>query len=488
MRTLFLLVVLLALARPGWSQNTVTQGGLGPPVGACQSFVQRYVDLTGSDEYFCVPPAWVLNGGGGGGMAIGDVVTGGTPGSSLFVDNAGDLGQDNARYFWNDTLFQLIIGGDIIPATVPSTSDDVGTDTAPFSGVNAYLITARRRGTGIGNGETWGLRVERPDAMDQFVSFGQASTTYTTGGTVGWIQNGMPFLYFNSLDTLRMGAGTGSTPWLEVVGSNFQTTFNGNTILGASKYLQVTGAAGFAPTTQGAIGFDTTDDTLGTGNGASFDKYAKAASIYNVVTDNTFPCGDGASLITCTLVAGFNFYTAATHTFSSYTASGNSAEVGTSTAGAKTTSNCASWDANDNLQDSGISCGVLPTQVAASFLLDTVNTNTIEYASFWGATSFGTDGTRQMILAKAITVTKFCVQTATAQPGDNSLVIDLMDDAGAVTGFTITFATGAAAALSCVTPTEQAIAVNSVINVRFDNNDTMAASASVRQIWIEYRF
>lgn len=47
---------------------------------------------------------------GSGGMAIGDAVTGGTAGSVLFVDASGNLGQDNANFFWNDTTNKLGVG------------------------------------------------------------------------------------------------------------------------------------------------------------------------------------------------------------------------------------------------------------------------------------------------------------------------------------------------------------------------------------------
>ncbi len=51
---------------------------------------------------------WATASGGGGGT-IGDA-TGGTAGSVLFVDASGDLGQDNANFFWDDTNNRLGIG------------------------------------------------------------------------------------------------------------------------------------------------------------------------------------------------------------------------------------------------------------------------------------------------------------------------------------------------------------------------------------------
>jgi hypothetical protein len=47
---------------------------------------------------------------GGSAMAIGGEVIGGTPGSVLFVDINGDLGQDNSNFFWDDANNRLGIG------------------------------------------------------------------------------------------------------------------------------------------------------------------------------------------------------------------------------------------------------------------------------------------------------------------------------------------------------------------------------------------
>jgi hypothetical protein len=55
----------------------------------------------------CAPETtncYVEIGGGGGGTSIGGTVTGGTPGSALFVGSASSLSEDNPNYFWdNDT-------------------------------------------------------------------------------------------------------------------------------------------------------------------------------------------------------------------------------------------------------------------------------------------------------------------------------------------------------------------------------------------------
>jgi hypothetical protein len=41
--------------------------------------------------------------GSGGGTTIGSTVTSGTASSILFVDGSGNLGQDNANLYWDDT-------------------------------------------------------------------------------------------------------------------------------------------------------------------------------------------------------------------------------------------------------------------------------------------------------------------------------------------------------------------------------------------------
>jgi hypothetical protein len=48
-------------------------------------------------------------GGGSGGASIGSSVSGGTDGSVLFVQG-GNLAQDNANFFWDDTDNQLVLG------------------------------------------------------------------------------------------------------------------------------------------------------------------------------------------------------------------------------------------------------------------------------------------------------------------------------------------------------------------------------------------
>jgi hypothetical protein len=48
-------------------------------------------------------PSWQTPSGGGGSMSIGGAVTGGTSGSILFIDSSGQLAQDNANLFFDNT-------------------------------------------------------------------------------------------------------------------------------------------------------------------------------------------------------------------------------------------------------------------------------------------------------------------------------------------------------------------------------------------------
>ncbi len=60
-----------------------------------------------------MPVGFPLSGGGSGGMAIGGTVTGSTPSSVLFINSLSQLAQDNTNFFWDDSLFNLRIGGHI---------------------------------------------------------------------------------------------------------------------------------------------------------------------------------------------------------------------------------------------------------------------------------------------------------------------------------------------------------------------------------------
>lgn len=76
--------------------------------------------------------------GGGSGMAIGGTVTGGTPGSVLFIGTGPVLAQDNAKFFWNDTTDSLLIGD--TTKTLPGTETGISvTATSPTNTANIRI-------------------------------------------------------------------------------------------------------------------------------------------------------------------------------------------------------------------------------------------------------------------------------------------------------------------------------------------------------------
>jgi hypothetical protein len=71
--------------------------------------------------------------GGGGGIAIGDTITGATQGSIFFAGVGGVLSQDNANLFWDDTNNRLGIG-----TSAPTSALQIGDG---ISGTNTFNLT-----------------------------------------------------------------------------------------------------------------------------------------------------------------------------------------------------------------------------------------------------------------------------------------------------------------------------------------------------------
>ena len=74
--------------------------------------------------------------GGGGGITIGDAVGGGTAGSVLFVDAAGNLAQDNAQLFWDNANNRLGIG-----TASPATTLHVSGTIRQTNSTSAVLVS-----------------------------------------------------------------------------------------------------------------------------------------------------------------------------------------------------------------------------------------------------------------------------------------------------------------------------------------------------------
>lgn len=118
-----------------------------------------------------------------GGGTIGGLVTGGTPGSVLFVDASGDLGQDNANFFWDDTTKALSVGnplGVTQESTYAFDAEVIYTANLGNVDYNAGVFGAQLNLSVNTNGGTYG-----------FVSVGQS----TSGNIhdIGFLEGGIQY-------------------------------------------------------------------------------------------------------------------------------------------------------------------------------------------------------------------------------------------------------------------------------------------------------
>lgn len=111
-------------------------------------------------------------GGGGGGMAIGGTVTGGTAGSVLFISPTAVLAQDNNRLFWNNSTHRLGID-----TQVPSEALEV-VGRGVING-NTRMVIDPNFATGFG-----ALNVSTTSGL-QLATVGTARMTIDTSGNVG---------------------------------------------------------------------------------------------------------------------------------------------------------------------------------------------------------------------------------------------------------------------------------------------------------------
>lgn len=88
--------------RPATLDDATTAGNEGVYYSSTQGFL-AYRDSGGTIHSLY-----------GSSLAIGSAIGGGTPGSVLFVDGSGDLGQDNAQLFYNPTGPQLGLGTNLL--------------------------------------------------------------------------------------------------------------------------------------------------------------------------------------------------------------------------------------------------------------------------------------------------------------------------------------------------------------------------------------
>lgn len=178
------------------------------------------------------------NGGTAGSIVINTtLVTGGTPGSVLFVGSDTTLAQDNSNFFWDDTNNRLGINttGNIYnfyPLTVGSSTKNFANSMVGFSGtLNAYLqVSAQNYSAGILASTDFVAQSNTGTDGTNYVDMGITSSTFADpaftlwgGANAGYLFNEGPQL---TITTMRAGAslvfGTGGT-----LTANTRLTING---------------------------------------------------------------------------------------------------------------------------------------------------------------------------------------------------------------------------------------------------------------------
>ena len=165
-----------------------------------------------------------------------------------------------------------------------------GTETITGVKTFASLMTmgascqVNRTGAGTGNNQYWYIGIQDAAASDGIL-FGWSSTTYTTGGSMGWLGNNTPFLYFPPGSTFQFGTGSASTGCvMELAGTGVTTTGTTN-LAGGNFAVDPYGHALTAGTTPGIV--------FGTGAGSSHTGSITGNDMCGYITLNvgTSPAG-----------------------------------------------------------------------------------------------------------------------------------------------------------------------------------------------------
>lgn len=119
----------------------------------------------------------------------------------------------------------------------------VNLNSVGFTGATLGNFTVGRAAFFATSAVIWSLNVVNAGGADN-VALGQSSATYATGGGgIAWIGGSNAFLYFNSAQDFRIGAGVGATPIMTFKGA-------GRVLLGTltddgSNLLQIAGGVAF---------------------------------------------------------------------------------------------------------------------------------------------------------------------------------------------------------------------------------------------------
>jgi hypothetical protein len=151
-----------------------------------------------------------ISSSGGGGVSIGDTITGGTSGSVLFINSLGALSQANVDFYWNNTLKRLGIG-DASPSYRLDVLNSIGIKTLGLAAASLNFSN-----TGIDaaadciinittNNGTASIGKKSPGATTSGMII--ASDTFVTNASSGDIVLTNTF----STGKLRFGAGGATT-------------------------------------------------------------------------------------------------------------------------------------------------------------------------------------------------------------------------------------------------------------------------------------
>jgi hypothetical protein len=227
-------------------------------------------------------------------LEIGSVIGSGTPGSVVFIDAAGALGQDNANFFWDDTSDLLLLGG-----TTAATADIVlGADGSAVYNEQAADVDSRREGT-----------------TDENLQYFDAGNNHVIiGGTAG--DGKLSVIGTANEDTLylRLTAGQSTGQAIKVEDSNETAIF----LLNPNGGMDINAAANNADTTirgnaevfmlfdasQGQIGVKKTLNLAATFdiNGSLATPVRTETANYTAtINDYSIRCDTGAGDVTITL-------------------------------------------------------------------------------------------------------------------------------------------------------------------------------------------
>lgn len=90
--------------------NRIIVGGSTAPVSSSGTGAIRFNASTSHMEFSENGSSWAQFGTSSGSMAIGNAIGNSTAGSVLFVDGSGNLGQDNTKFYWDDTNIRFGAG------------------------------------------------------------------------------------------------------------------------------------------------------------------------------------------------------------------------------------------------------------------------------------------------------------------------------------------------------------------------------------------